>query len=54
MLFEALILDCLQQASITGVAGMMGLSLDEMNGVIRQGVEQGLARRQFAREELER
>ena len=45
-LFEGLILDWLQQASIAGVAGMMGLSWDEVDGVMRRGVERGLARRQ--------
>ena len=48
-LYEGLILDWLQQASIAGVAGMMGLSWDEVDGVMRRGVERGLARRQEQR-----
>ena len=34
-LYEALILDWLHQASIVGVAGMMGLSWDKVTGVMR-------------------
>ena len=44
-IFEALILDWLQQASIAGVAAMMGLSWDEVDGVMSRGVERGLKRR---------
>ena len=43
---EALILDWLQQASIAGVAEMMGLSWDEVDGVMSRVVERGLKRRQ--------
>ena len=38
-LYEALILAWLRQASIAGVAEMMGLSWDEVAGVMRRGVE---------------
>ena len=51
-LFEALILDWLKQASIAGVAEMMGSSWEEVDGVIRRRVERGLERRQEQRKLL--
>ena len=45
VMYEALILDWLRHASIAGVAEMMGLSWDEVDGVMSRGVERGLRRR---------
>jgi len=44
-LFEALVIDWLQEASITGVKRGMKLTWDEVDGVMRRAVERGLARR---------
>jgi transposase len=46
-LFEALVIDWLKEASISGVAAMMGLSWDEVDGIMGRAVERGLARRRL-------
>lgn len=46
-LFEALIIDWLKDASIRAVARMMGLSWDEVDGVMARAVARGLARRKL-------
>lgn len=44
-LFEALVIDWLQEASISAVAEHLGLSWDEADGVLQRAVRRGLARR---------
>jgi transposase len=44
-LFEALVIDWLHAASITAVADIMGLSWDEVDGILQRAVQRGLARR---------
>ena len=45
-LFEALVIDWLQEASISAVAERMGLSWDEADGIMQRAVKRGLARRE--------
>ena len=45
-LFEALVIDCLPQASVTAVGRLIGLSWDEVHGVMQQAVGRGLEPRQ--------
>ena len=45
-LFEGLVIDWLQQASVTAVGRLMGLSWDEVDGVMQRAVARGLERRQ--------
>lgn len=44
-LFEALAIDFLKEASISGVAELLGLSWDEVDGIMGRAVKRGLARR---------
>ena len=44
-LFEALVINWLKEASISAVAGMLGLSWDEAAGIQQRAVKRGLARR---------
>lgn len=44
-LFEALVIDWLQEASLTAVARQLGLSWDEVDGIMSRAVARGLARR---------
>ena len=44
-LFEALVINWLKEASISAVAGMLGLSWDEADGIQQRAVKRGLARR---------
>jgi len=44
-LFEALVIGWLAEASISAVAGMLGLSWDEVDGIQQRAVKRGLARR---------
>lgn len=44
-LFEALIIDWLQEASIQAVAKQLGLSWDAVDGILQRGVKRGMARR---------
>lgn len=45
-LFERLVIDWLRQANISAVAGQLGLSWDEVQGIMRRAVQRGLKRRQ--------
>jgi transposase len=45
-LFEALVIDWLQAASVAVVARRLRLSWDEVDGILQRAVERGLARRQ--------
>lgn len=45
-LFEALVIDWLQETSMTAVARMLGVSWDQADGVMNRAVERGLARRE--------
>lgn len=44
-MFEALVIDWLHEASISGVAKLLKLSWDEVDGVMSRAVERGLVRR---------
>ncbi len=44
-LYEALVIDWLKEANITAVARSMGLSWDEVDGIMARAVRRGLARR---------
>lgn len=44
-LFEALVIDWLKQASISGVADLLGLTWDQVDGIMQRAVKRGLARR---------
>ena len=44
-LFEALVIDWLHEASITGVARQFGLSWEAVAGILERAVRRGLARR---------
>ena len=46
-LFEALVIDWLHESTLTGVAGQLGLSWDEVSGVQERAVRRGLARRKL-------
>jgi len=46
-LFEALVIDWLQEASISGVARLLRLSWDEVDGVMKRAVKRGLERRKL-------
>jgi len=46
-LFEALVIDWLHEASISGVARMLRLTWEEVSGVQRRAVRRGLARREL-------
>jgi len=45
-LFEALVIDWLREASISAVARQLGLTWDEVDGVMQRAVRRGLERRQ--------
>jgi len=45
-LFEALAIEWLKAASQQAVAGLLGLSWDEIHGILERAVQRGLARRQ--------
>lgn len=45
-LFEALVIDWLQETSMTAVARMLGVSWDQADGIMERAVERGLARRE--------
>lgn len=45
-LFEALAIEWLKEASQTAVAGQLGLSWDEIHGIMERAVKRGLRRRQ--------
>jgi transposase len=45
LLFERMVIDWLKAASQTAVAARMGLSWDEVHGIMERGVKRGLARR---------
>jgi transposase len=45
-MFEALAIDWLKEASISAVAGLMGITWDEVDGIMGRAVRRGLARRQ--------
>jgi transposase len=45
-LFEALVIDWLREASIQAVAKRLGMTWDEVDGVMARAVERGLARRE--------
>lgn len=44
-LFEALAIDWLKEANISAVARLLGISWDQVDGIMRRAVERGLARR---------
>jgi transposase len=44
-LMEALVIDWLKEASIKAVAGLLGLSWDQVDGIMQRAVQRGLARR---------
>lgn len=46
-LFEALVIDWLREASILAVARQLGLTWDEVDGVMQRAVRRGLERRQL-------
>ena len=46
-MFEALVIDWLQEASIAAVARQLGLSWDEVDTVMKRAVQRGLSRRDF-------
>jgi transposase len=46
-LFESLVIDWLQEASISAVARQLSLSWDEVDGVLQRAVKRGLLRRQL-------
>lgn len=46
-LFEALVIDWLQEASLAGVARRLGVSWDEVDGIMSRAVSRGLARREL-------
>jgi len=46
-LFEALVIDWLREASILAVARLLGLTWDEVDGVLQRAVRRGLERRQL-------
>lgn len=46
-LFEALVIDWLQEASNAAVARLLDLSWDEVDGIMQRAVDRGLARRQL-------
>jgi len=47
-LFEALVIDWLKEASIKAAAGRLGLSWDQVDGIMQRAVARGLARREAA------
>lgn len=46
-LFEALVIDWLQEANLAAVARHLGLSWDEVDGILQRAVARGLARRRL-------
>lgn len=46
-LFEALVIDWLKEASLSGVARLLRLSWEQVDGVMKRAVERGLARRKL-------
>lgn len=44
-MFESLVIDWLHESNTSAVADLMGLSWDEVNGIMSRAVERGLARR---------
>lgn len=47
-LFEALVIDWLREATTTAVARQLGLSWDQVDGVMQRAVRRGLARRRLS------
>ena len=45
-LFEALVIDWLREANTAAVAQQMGLSWDEVDGIMQRAVQRGLERRE--------
>ena len=45
-LFEALVIDWLQEASIQAIASQLGLSWDQVDGIMQRAVDRGLSRRE--------
>ena len=45
-LFEALVIDWLREAPLSAVARLLGLSWDQVDGIMERAVQRGLARRQ--------
>lgn len=46
-LFEALVIDWLRAANTSAAARLLGLSWDQVDGVMQRAVQRGLARREF-------
>ena len=46
VLFEALVIDWLREAAISAVAQQMGLSWDDVDGIMQRAVQRGLERRE--------
>jgi len=46
-LFEAVVIDWLKEASISGVASLVGMTWDEVDGVMQRAVTRGLNRRKL-------
>ncbi len=47
LLFESLVIDWLREASMTGVASMMSLTWDQVDGIMARAVRRGLLRREL-------
>ena len=47
LLFERLVIDWLRESSLKGVAGMMSLTWDQVDGVMARAVRRGLERREL-------
>ena len=47
LLFEALVIDWLREATFSGVAERMGLTWDQVDGIMSRAVARGLARREL-------
>lgn len=45
-LYEALVIDWLHETSISGVAGLLGLSWEQVDGIMKRAVDRGLERRE--------
>lgn len=47
-MFEALVIDWLQESNVAAVAGLMNLSWDEVHGIMKRAVARGLERRKLS------
>lgn len=47
LLFERFAIDVLQEMSVRGACGVLGISWDEASGIMERGVKRGLARRKW-------